>query len=471
MNQQVTMQRMASDPAYFRSQLNIEVSGSVVRYADVHADWQEEDFRAMDAAWLRAVGRSKDDVRYMRAWLERCRGASKTSDQAISVCWALCFATFPAKGISASGDRDQAKLLRDAIRRLCELNPWLGQVLEVQQWIVRSKTNGAEFEIMSSDAASAYGLLVDFILVDEIANWQDADRAQHFWHVISSTLTKKANCLCVSITNAGRVDSWQWDVREAIRSDEGWYFHSLTKTPKWITEQQLAEQQRLLPPHVYARLWTNVWSAGSDCGLAPNVVNDAIRLPGPQGPTRDFVYIAGLDLAVRRDHAAFVVLGIDLANGELHVVRVVSWRPPLGGDIDLVEVHDRILEWVQYYRVRVVLFDPHQAAMMSQSLRRQGVYMFEVSFTGTNRDTMARGLMSAFNNRLIKIYDEPDLVRDLLRISFAETATGYRLAVPRGDGAGHCDRAIALAICIPAALMTLTSDAPAGDYIEDFVCT
>jgi hypothetical protein len=216
-NPQAMMQRMATDPAYFRSQLNIEVAGSVVRYADVAADWQETDFAAMDAMCLRCVGHTKADVTPMRSLLERCRGASKTSDLAIMACWALAFATFPARLISASGAKDQARLLRDAIRRLAELNPWLGSILEINQYTVRNIRNGAELEILSSEGATNFGQLCDAVLVDELHNWPDTESAKHFWYVVSSTITKKQNCVCLVISNAGRAGRYGEDFFTGIQ--------------------------------------------------------------------------------------------------------------------------------------------------------------------------------------------------------------------------------------------------------------
>src|SRR5690606_38613290 len=80
----------------------------------------------------RAIGRSADDSAKMRAWLERPRGHSKTTDIAVTCCYAMAFATRPIKGFAFAADRDQAKLLKDAMATILRLNPWLSKILAVE---------------------------------------------------------------------------------------------------------------------------------------------------------------------------------------------------------------------------------------------------------------------------------------------------------------------------------------------------
>ena len=319
-------QRMASDLAYYRSRLLIEVSGKVVRYSDVAAEWQDQDFKAMDQAWLRCVGLGDTDVK-MRSLLERCRGASKTSDLAIMAAWGLKFAPRRVKFNWYSGDQDQAALGVEALETLCALNPWLG--LEIQRKIVRNPATGSALEILSSDAATGYGQLVDAVLVDEIANWPDTPSAEKLWHVVASTLPKKKNCLCQIITNAGRIDSWQWKVREVIREDAGWYFHNLRVTPSWITQDQIMEQRRLLPRSVFDRTCCNNWTSGTDNGVDPADVEACCTLQGPMPrrlPEYD-AYIAACDLGWTHDQTGLVVLAVSIARGEIALAYAAELAP------------------------------------------------------------------------------------------------------------------------------------------------
>ena len=450
-NPQAMLTRMATDPEFYRSQLNIEVSGDVVRYADVGTGWQDADFRAMDPAWLRCVGRTKGEVIPMRAWLERCRGASKTGDLAVMVCWALYFATFPLRLISASGDKDQAKLLRDAIRRLCELNPWLGDALEVQQYIIRNKLNGSELEVLSSDAATGYGKLVDGILVDEIGNWSNTDQAQHFWYVVSSTLTKKQNCLCVAITNAGRVDSWQWEIREAIREDRNWYFHQLSTVPEWITEAQLAEQKRLLPLNVYARLWDNKWSSGTDSGLSPADVEACTLLVSEQDRrSHDYdLYVAACDLGWRHDRTGLIVLAV--RPGRIALAYAESWLPQdYGGELPLSVVEAELIKVNQRFSLDQLVFDPREATGLSQRLTDKGLPCARMNLAPDVQNDMAKLFLQIFNQRVVLLYPHAELIRDLLSMEVVDRTVGLKLQAARTAG-GHSDLGFSFAMAVYAA--------------------
>src|SRR5262245_38074421 len=104
----------AGDPAQFRADLIVDVDGQPRRFGDVQDPWQRDDFAALDPALMRAAGRSDQPVK-MRAYLERPRGHSKTTDLATMAVWALAFSTRPLKGYAYAADRDQAALLKAAM--------------------------------------------------------------------------------------------------------------------------------------------------------------------------------------------------------------------------------------------------------------------------------------------------------------------------------------------------------------------
>ena len=80
-------------------------------------------------------------AKYQWAWLERPRGHSKTADLAVMASWALFASRRQLFGVAAAGDQDLARLLRDAVRRLVDCNPWLRTILDVQaNRIVNSRT-------------------------------------------------------------------------------------------------------------------------------------------------------------------------------------------------------------------------------------------------------------------------------------------------------------------------------------------
>ena len=90
----------------------------------------------MDPAWRRVVGQEVEP-KYLRAYLERGRGHSKSTDLGAAATWALFASRRKLSGVCCATDKDQAAIIRDAISTLLRLNPWLSQVLKVQASRVR----------------------------------------------------------------------------------------------------------------------------------------------------------------------------------------------------------------------------------------------------------------------------------------------------------------------------------------------
>jgi hypothetical protein len=212
-----TFRRYATSPATFRRDLTIDFDGKPTRLGDVAEQWQSQDARAIDPGLLRCIGRQPDGTVKMRVYLERPRGHSKTCDLSILCCYALAFAARPIRGYGFAADRDQAKLLLNAIETIIRLNPWLSAILRVESHRVVNCAdghpgNGGTLSIEASDVGSSYGILPDLIVADELCHWQGDGG---LWHSLISSAAKRSSCLLCCISNAGFADSWQWGVREA----------------------------------------------------------------------------------------------------------------------------------------------------------------------------------------------------------------------------------------------------------------
>jgi phage terminase large subunit-like protein len=456
MIEQQKLAKYASDPATFRADLIVDGGNGLARLGEIIEPWQAADFAATDPGWMHCTGRPQPGAR-QRAYLERPRGHSKTSDLAVMVAWVLAFSPRILRGFAAAADRDQARLIRDAMAKLIRVNPWLSEILDVQNYIIRNVAAGhpgqdSQLEILSGDVGSSYGLLPDFIVADEITHWSAGGEA--LWHSLISSAAKRPSCMVAVISNAGtgKGDSWQWSLRESARTSPDWHFSRLDGPhASWITEQILNEQQRILPGSVYKRLWLNEWVSGGDAldgaDVEACITQDAPQLHAQAG----FGYVAGLDLGVKRDHSALVVVGADHKTQRLRLAHCQSWRPPPGGEIDLDEVRMAVQDAHQRFRLRSVLFDPHQAALMAQQLNKTSVPMREFSMAGRTQVLMASTLLEVFRSRRIDLYREPELTRDILRLNIEPRSYGFKLEAGR-NGAGHADRAIALAIALTGAV-------------------
>jgi hypothetical protein len=438
---------LQSDPVAFRKALEVDAGSGPKPFGEVMDPWQRQDFEALDPACRRIVGKQVQ-VQYNRAWLERPRGHSKTTDIGV-VCLYLLFASRrKITGCVAAADKDQANLLRNAMDGLVRVNPWLGQFVEVQRHEIVNKHTGSTLKVMSSDAASAFGETPDFIVCDELTHWPKDE----LWQALYSSAPKRPHCLLLVICNAGFMDSWQFPLRESIRSLDNWYFHSLQgPQATWQKPGDLEEQEKTLPRKAYLRLWENVWSPGSGDALDYDLIEAAICLKGPQPwKQKEFGYVGGLDIGVKKDHSACCVLGCHGVTGRVALADLKSWAPPKGGQVSLEAVRDYVFDAHKRFHFAKLLYDPWQAELMAQELRRYGVPAEPVVFSGQNLNKMATALLEAFNNRNIDLYRDEKLIKDLKRLTIVEKPYGFKLESTR-DTSGHADSATAMAIALPYA--------------------
>ncbi len=448
-------------PAEFRSRLLIDAPGGPRRLSDVLDPWQRTDFEAIDPAWEAMVVQQAVPIKC--GYMERPRGHSKTSDMAVSAAWALWASPRTVSGVAGAGSQQQAKLLRNGIERLARLNPWLG--LSVQNYRVVNKRTGSELEILTSEAGTNFGHTPDFIIVDEITNWEHVTD-EKFWEALISAAAKKAHCLVVVIANAGfgRGTSWQWRIREHCRTSPRWYFSTLDgPQASWLTQEALEEQRRILPPKGYLRLWGNKWVTEVGDGLPMDVVESCCTAPGPlMSYDQSWApFIGAIDLGLKKDHAAFAVVGMNLRTKRFRLAHLQAWDPAdFGGEIKLPVVFREILEVCKRLQVLGVAYDPWQAVMMAQMLAEERVKVFSYEFTPQHLDVMATTMLRMFTERTLELYRDESLLRDLARLTIIERPIGFKLHSTR-DEHGHADRATALAIALPWAAGTCT------DYLNN----
>lgn len=482
----ILIQRLKADPQLFRTKLRIKTPDGPKVLAESLDDWQAEDFEATDEAWKSAVGLPANPIKKRFYW-ERPRGHSKTTDIAVQVCWAIFAAKDKINGVAVAADKDQARLIRDAIDKLRRLNKWLRPYIKVDAYKVSNPRTGSELEVLSGDAGSSYGLLVEFAVVDELSHWGKRD----MWDSIFSTAGKQETLILV-ISNAGWENEWQFEERNKLAKHPDWCFRRLDgPVASWITPKRLAEQRDILPPRVFARLWLNQWTAGGGDALEPDEIERAITLTEPPRLVREegWIHIAGVDIGVKTDATAIVVISKNIGQSlpapplprnfgirsslsdllpefrgssdqdeyeiiegtnRLRLTHVRVWQPTPGNEVPLNEVEQALLKLHEMIGLSAIAFDPSQARQMIQTLEGKGLNAYPANQTSRSVVEMTQATYDAFKLRLLDLYREPLLIADLQALRLKDKRGGARFESPRNSKGGtkHGDCATALQICL-----------------------
>jgi hypothetical protein len=436
--------------------------------------WQEHDFAALDAAWLALAGRGPAAT-IRRAYLERPRGHSKTTDTAVQLAWILQAARHRVTGLAAAADRDQAALLHSAVADLIRQNPDLCPDLRVFAQAIRHRRTHSALEVITSDVGSSWGHLPDFVICDELCHWSQPE----LWQSLCSSAAKKPQSVLIVLTNAGVGRGWQWSMREIARTSPDWHFSSLAgPQAPWITAAALDEQRRLLPSAVYARLWDNVWqhSDGEFVTLAEAEACRDETLTMRERGDRQCEYVAAVDYAEKHDRTVGVVVHRE---GEVVIVDRMDVAVPSPGLPVLVQW---VEDWMtriatQFPNVRFVL-DEYQLLSVIQRLSgRLAIERFDFA-GGRGNHALAMTLRNLIVHRQVRWFpgcgqlpdqaDRDDLETELAALLLRSVSNGRWRIDHRPDG--HDDRAFALGAACLALIRSTTADTdwlaitpPAGD--------
>lgn len=446
--------RYAADPLEFFADTIIPAGGSDVRLGDVWAPFQVDAFKVLaDCIKAAAVGGKPP---YRGIWCERTKGASKDSDVGLALLWLLMFARRP-QTIELGAD-DQAQILETskAMAAVVRCNPWMAERVEILKSKITCEATASECLFLTRDATGTHGSRPTVTVCNELSHCSDSA----FIETMMDNADKIPNNLAILATNAGFQGTFADKWRANYRTDANWWFQKVDVPAPWIDPAKLADAKRRNSALRYLRLWAGQWVRGGGDAIDPADVAACCTLAGPMnGWERGWAFIGALDIGVKHDHSSLVIVGVRPPATAGTLAFVKTWAPGENGYVDLQRVEEETFEAAARFRLLHLRFDPWQAYLTSQRLGKRGVLLMEIPFVPSNLDAMAKAMMTAFRNRKLMLYHEPELLRDLEKLSIVERGWGYKLEAPR-DEDGHCDRAIALAMVLPAILNVLDLPAP-----------
>jgi len=450
----------AADPLVFLGDLKIPGADGPAIFRSIWADFQVDFFKAI-APCLDAVARGrKPPVRGF--WLERTKGTSKDSDVGMCLLWLLLFSRVPLLVELGADNKDQAGETHKAMQSVVHLNPWMQQYLDIQVSKVICPSHQVTCEFITTHETGAHGSRPHVTVCNELSHVSK----EAFMQTMMDNASKIPTNLAIVATNAGMQRTWQWRWREGYRQRKRWWFQKIDFPAPWLDKEDMEESRIRNSTTRFNRLWGGIWGTGAGDAIDYADITRAVRLLGPMLPAEvagakpPWVFCAGADAGVRHDHAALVVLGARYGVDVVRVVSCRSWAPGPSGRVDLPAFKQAIVQANHDWQLAAVNFDPSQMEFMAQQLElEEGLLMNPIPFSGPNCNTMARDLLSAFRGGQIEMYNNPQLINDLSRLTIAEKSFGYKLEAA-SDEEGHADRAVALAIALPQALYLCQSEPP-----------
>lgn len=418
-------------------------------FAKCMVDFQKRAFKDM-AASVHAV---RDGVMppKRRFWLERTKKASKDGDLGAMLLWLAAFPTRPMYMQVGAADRDQAGIVKRRISDILKYNDWLNEFVEINRYKIRHKKGLAEVDILAADVAGSHGETPDVLVLNELSHvtkWE-------FLENLMDNATGVPQGVVMIATNAGFLGSKAAVWRENAESSKDWSMHVWDKPSPWLDPGDIEDAKQRNSRSRFRRLYYGQWVSGKGDAFDEEDIEALFvdSLEPLAKPEPGWQYVAGLDLGVSHDHAGLVLLGVPPDGGKIRVVHMGAWEPE-GGDIDLERVEREVLESCQRFHAELY-YDPWQAKLMSQRLRRQNLRVVEMPFSGSKLNLMANTLKQVVEDHQLESFDlDGRLRRDLGKLTLVEKSYGYRLEAT-SDEYGHADVGTALAICLPRAVELL----------------
>lgn len=429
-------------------------------------------------------------------FITRPRGMSKTSDLAGMLLAILLTQQAPGTtSYGAAADQDQAALLIDSVAGFIERTPGLAGAVKITGRKVTATRTGATFEALAADLASSWGLRPAFLVVDEVAQHATGARAQRFFEALHSATGKEAARM-VLLTSPGDDAHWSYRVLEHARQSPAWRTSETLGPVPWVDPAWLDEQRALLPAWMFTRLHEGRWVGADDRLTSIDALRACVTLDGPLPPDPRHDYVIALDIGLKNDRTVAAVCHMETLSGarralgahrppserervlsamgaldlrpsgfevdersdEVEPVRVVLdrmevWQGSQKAPVRLAEVEAWLLQAHRSFGAPLV-FDPYQAAGLSQRLNERGVTTHEFVFSSASTGRLAAVLHQLLRDGALALPDDPDLLEELSNVRLVERTPGVvRLD---HDPGRHDDRAVTLAM----AAAFLLSEAP-----------
>src|SRR5262249_9540890 len=141
--------------------------------------------------------------------------------------------------------------LRKAAKQVLLLNPWLAQIVRIQNWNILNPTTEATCTIIPADVVGSHGARPDLLICNELSHVGKRE----FIENLMDNAAKVPGNVTVIATNAGVQGEWQWNWREHARTSDLWTFSKYDRPAPWLDPLDISEAQQRNTASRFRRLW------------------------------------------------------------------------------------------------------------------------------------------------------------------------------------------------------------------------
>ena len=368
-----------------------------------------------------------------------------------SAAWAVLTALLGETVTIISKGEREAKEVLDACRRHATMLAKLGST-----WACPAGRNYGEGEIMelfsggriiALPASSGGRSYSGSVFLDEFGYHGDTDR--EIWDAAAGSTTLGNKKIRIASTPNGVGNMFHElaldEVQHPTISRHRVTIWDAVKAGYPVDPAALLRDQCLNDKRIFAQLFECSFLDGSE----QYIPTEFLQFPCVVSDTRcdEGLYYAGLDLGFVNDLSVLIVLRQDYRKRVWLQQMVCCPRTKWDDQQRIIEESFRDYNWVRLCVDRTgVGLVPTQLLQAKFGTQR----VEAVDFTNQSKDLLATGLYQAFADKMIRISDNKELIRDICAIKRTMTVSGaVRYDAPR-TAKGHADRAWSLALAIMA---------------------
>ena len=387
--------------------------------------------------------------------------------------------------IAAAGDRQQARLVHDEVKRMIQASPDLSAACSIYRNEIVCHRNGGSFRVVSADAGLQHGLNPSFVVIDEM----HAQRNNELFDALSLGSATRAQPLTLVISTAGfdldsplgrlyrygrKVTSgeiedpamgmtWFGPEDNEIydhRDPETWRHFNPAFEMMNAGEFESTFLRTAEAPFIRYRLngWTKAESTWLPAGVFEALASARRLEPGER-------VVLGVDAAWQSDSTAVIACSVDEPR---HIEVLGLWEKPEGvaemaWRTPVADVKACIVEAFQRFTVVECAADPWRFEQSLAQLAEEGYPIVEFPTGSIQRMTQAsQSMFDAITDGHLSHTGDPALVRHFRNAVLREDARGgARITKDRRGSTKKIDAAIASIIAHHRSVAWRDEDAPA----------